>query len=312
MDMPFFSVVIPLYNKEKYIRRTLESVIRQTFSDFEVIIVDDGSTDNSVKVVESFDDPRIRLNRQANGGVSSARNLGIDVAKGRYIAFLDADDEWREDKLEKHFEFFGENPDCKWATSAFTRRGPRGDKEDRFGETQVISDALEAFALKNWLVVFTCAVVIRKDCFGAGCFFSEDMSAGEDREVWLKLACRFPEIGYIGETLSIYNLGQPGSLTSSVIQSQVYPFLELGKRIEEFSETIGKNRKSNLEKYLKQSNRNNCFNLWIGKPGFINSIDVKILEESLRPYELTVLNAFNDFPQIFKRLIRKIFDLTNR
>lgn len=94
------SVVIPLYNKEKQIAKTLQTVLNQTYQDFEIVIVNDGSTDGSVDEVKKFLNPRIRLINQKNGGVSAARNRGIEEAKGEYIAFLDADDLWDIDHLE--------------------------------------------------------------------------------------------------------------------------------------------------------------------------------------------------------------------
>ena len=88
----FLSIIIPLYNKQNYILKTVNSVLSQDVDDYEIVIVDDGSTDNSVKVVESIADSHIRLFRKENGGPSSARNYGVRMAKGEWILFLDADD----------------------------------------------------------------------------------------------------------------------------------------------------------------------------------------------------------------------------
>ena len=93
------SVVIPLYNKENAIVKTLQSVFDQTISDFEVVVVDDGSTDNSLEVVRAIRDARIRVIHKENGGVSSARNVGIKAAKGQYVALLDGDDLWQPNGL---------------------------------------------------------------------------------------------------------------------------------------------------------------------------------------------------------------------
>ncbi|MBP2144570.1 glycosyltransferase involved in cell wall biosynthesis [Methanofollis sp. W23] len=98
-DIPAVSVVIPLYNKGPYIARALNSVLAQTFQDFEVIVVDDGSTDEGAEVVRGFDDPRIQLIQQENRGVSAARNRGIEAVRAELVAFLDADDEWSTEHL---------------------------------------------------------------------------------------------------------------------------------------------------------------------------------------------------------------------
>ena len=95
-----YSVVIPLYNKEHYIAGTLRSVLTQTFPDYEVIVVDDGSTDNSLQACKTVQSDKIRIVQQANQGVSAARNKGIELAAGEYICFLDADDTWHPDYLQ--------------------------------------------------------------------------------------------------------------------------------------------------------------------------------------------------------------------
>ncbi|MDM5272778.1 glycosyltransferase family A protein, partial [Sulfurovum sp. zt1-1] len=108
-----FSVVIPLYNKEQYIAKTLESVLLQTFQEYEIIVVDDGSTDKSTFEVKRYNDNRIRLIQQENAGVSAARNRGIEEANYDLIAFLDADDEWLPNHLQELINLRIDYPECE-------------------------------------------------------------------------------------------------------------------------------------------------------------------------------------------------------
>ena len=104
MDKALVSVVIPVYNCEQYIAECIDSVLGQTYENFEIIIIDDGSSDDSVKIVSEYDNDRIKLFRQNNSGSAVARNCGVEQASGIWIAFLDADDTWLPDKLQKQLE----------------------------------------------------------------------------------------------------------------------------------------------------------------------------------------------------------------
>lgn len=106
------SVIIPVYNKEKYIERSIKSVLNQSFTNFEILVIDDGSTDLSAQIIQKLakEDPRVKHIFKTNGGVSTARNLGIDKARGEYISFLDADDYWLDNFLEEMTESIGECP----------------------------------------------------------------------------------------------------------------------------------------------------------------------------------------------------------
>ena len=123
-DVPAVSVVIPLYNKGPHIARALNSVLAQTFQDFEVIVVDDGSTDDGAEVVRSFEDPRIRLIQQENRGVSAARNRGIEAARAELVAFLDADDEWLPGFLETILRLRTRYPDAGLYGTAYELHFP--------------------------------------------------------------------------------------------------------------------------------------------------------------------------------------------
>jgi glycosyltransferase involved in cell wall biosynthesis len=114
-----FSIVIPLYNKELSIGNTIQSVLNQTYQDYEIIIVNDGSTDNSLHVVEQINDSRIRIITKPNGGVSSARNRGIKEAKYDWIAFLDGDDLWEKDHLEEITKMMQVYPNEKVYVTSF-------------------------------------------------------------------------------------------------------------------------------------------------------------------------------------------------
>ena len=111
--MPRFSVIIPLYNKAPYVRKTVESVLRQTFDDYELVIIDNGSNDGSSEIVASFTDPRIRIVRlEENVGVSNARNKGVSLSSSPYITFLDADDWWEPTFLEEMARLIERHPDA--------------------------------------------------------------------------------------------------------------------------------------------------------------------------------------------------------
>ena len=108
---PLVSIIIPTFNRSEYLPRAIDSVLKQTFKDFELIVVDDGSTDKTSQLLDSFNDPRIKHEFQPNRGVSSARNRGIRNSNGIFLSFLDSDDEWMPSKLEKQLEALEDNPD---------------------------------------------------------------------------------------------------------------------------------------------------------------------------------------------------------
>ena len=188
------SVVIPLYNKESSIRRTLESVFSQTYQHFEIIIVDDGSTDNSSAVIEAYNDSRICLIKQKNAGVSSARNKGIKYSKGDYIAFLDADDEWDNDYLERQIELIGNFPECALFSINYRIKYIDGKVEPtiindlRFQISTGIMDNYFAVASKSNCPIWTSSVVIRKKALLAIGGFPIGITSGEDLLTWAKLA----------------------------------------------------------------------------------------------------------------------------
>lgn len=185
-----FSIIIPLYNKELSIKNTIQSVLSQTCQDFEIVVINDGSTDKGVKIVESVKDNRIRLIQQENQGVSAARNRGIKEASYDWIAFLDADDLWEVNHLEEINKMMALFPDEKIYVTSFeysdgrvmfkhTRQTPIFKVENYFKE-----------AVKERLI-WTSIVVINKSCFKIIGGFNVNLTRGEDLDLWERLARNF-------------------------------------------------------------------------------------------------------------------------
>lgn len=186
---PLFSVVIPLYNKEDTILRTLKSVINQTFRDYEVIVVDDGSKDNGASLVEAFSRKvRIRLVRQQNAGVSVARNRGVREAFGKYIAFLDADDEWRPGFLDECSRILQGNPEAKVLGTNYEYVMPGKIVKD-FESSFV--DCIDFY--NEWpyrTPINSSSMAVEKEAFWAVGGYSEGVGFYEDAELLFKLASR--------------------------------------------------------------------------------------------------------------------------
>lgn len=206
------SVVIPLYNKQKQIGQTINGVLDQTFQDFEVIIVNDGSTDNSVPEVAQFSDPRIRLVNQKNAGVSSARNRGIAEANGEFVAFLDADDEWDPDYLSSQFALTQKYPNCDIFATNYVFKDNKGKISNTIlnripfqGDDGILANYFEISSYSH-PPLWTSAVMVRKSALESIGGFPIGIRSGEDLLTWARLACRY-KIAYSLKPLAIYNLG---------------------------------------------------------------------------------------------------------
>ncbi len=207
------SIVIPLYNKELSIGYTLQTVLTQTYQDFEIIIVNDGSTDHSVEEVAKVTDPRIRLIHQSNAGVSAARNRGIEEAKGEYIAFLDADDEWKPDYLKTQYELTQKYPECSVFTCNYEFKDSQGKITPTIIRKLPFKD--EDGILSNYFEVASCshpplwtsAVIVKKSAIQSIGGFPVGIKSGEDLLTWARLACKY-SIAYTQKSQAIYNLGE--------------------------------------------------------------------------------------------------------
>ena len=188
-----FSVVIPLYNKAKEIVHTLEGVASQRYAPMEVIVVDDGSTDGGAELVEQMKAqlPTLQLIRQANGGVSVARNCGIAHARGNYIALLDADDVWKPEYLERVTGLIERYPGCGMYCMGFEVHRPEGVFPNETGMQEgVVANYFRTAMHVN--LTQTSSVTIPRAVFEQLGGFPEGMKLGEDQYVWTKIARNYP------------------------------------------------------------------------------------------------------------------------
>jgi len=204
-----FSVVMPLWNKRPWVAATVASAIGQTWRDFELVIVDDGSTDGSLEALAQFDDPRIRILRQANAGPGAARNAGIRAARHEWVALLDADDIWLSDHLEELDEIRTRHPDAGLIGTSIVQ----SYRNDGFGvparnERRIERiDYIEQVASGRWPVT-TSSAALHKSAFEALGGFG-DALCGQDGEYWARIALYRP-VAVSTRVTSVYVLGTGG------------------------------------------------------------------------------------------------------
>lgn len=200
--MPAVSVVIPAYNAAWCIRRSVDSVLAQTFQDFELIVVDDGSLDDTTAILAGYGDA-LRVVGKRNGGLSSARNAGIAAAAGRFVAFLDADDWWQPGKLARQVELMDARPElvfCSTTTSVITPEGMRLP-DWRCGE-KTGSTLACIFQANAYVAGSGSAVIARREAFTRVGDFDESLRSLEDIDMWMRLAA-YGEYECIDEPLTV-------------------------------------------------------------------------------------------------------------
>jgi glycosyltransferase involved in cell wall biosynthesis len=190
--MTRFSIIIPLYNKELSVRATIESVLKQTYPHFELIIVNDGSTDGSLEMARQFTDTRITIIDVPNGGVSNARNIGIYNAKCEYITFLDADDLWYENSLAEFKLLIDSFKKAQvFCTSHTLTIKSIPSREKRYYVDNFWKKNAESYARSTTALVCTGCISIKKDCFKTVTGFNSLLTHGEDLDLWNRLAENF-------------------------------------------------------------------------------------------------------------------------
>lgn len=209
INKPKVSVIIPTYNTAQYITEAIDSVLNQTYEHYEIIVIDDGSTDNTKEALKDYKN-KIKYIYKHNGGPASARNAGIKNSIGENIAFLDADDLWLPQKLEKQVEYFKTHPDVGLTFSAYLAFDEnKSEKRPNIKEKIISKDAFINLWWDNFLGTLT--VMVRKACFDKVGIFDEskDIEGSEDSEMWLRIARNY-RMGYINEPLARYRIRTGG------------------------------------------------------------------------------------------------------
>jgi glycosyltransferase involved in cell wall biosynthesis len=241
--MPFFSVIIPLYNKESYIENTIKSVLNQTFQDFEIIIIDDGSTDNSNQIAAQFQDYRIKIIKQENKGVAFARNSGIFNAKSEHIALLDADDLWYNNhlaELKKQITMFPEagvycnNYEIYFSENKFRKSKFNFNYND---DCLIIKDFFKANMIDS--IPWTSATGFSKKKFMNIGKFNPNYKTSEDLDLWIRFALKY-DISFNPKTTMSYKAYIKDSLTKNEFNDLRYNFLNSYIEVEKSNPSLKK------------------------------------------------------------------------
>lgn len=277
-----FSVIIPLYNKAPYVRKAVESVIKQTFGNWELIVVDDGSTDGGDDVVRSFSDNRIRFVKQDNAGVSVARNRGVAKSTAPYICFLDADDWWEPTFIEEIVGLIERYPDAGiYGTSYYIvkngkrRLAPIG-VEEGFVEGEV--NYCQVYAKTLCMPLWTGAVCMPRAVFNIAGGFPAGIKLGEDFLLWIQVALKH-RVVLLNKPLSNYNQDVDSSFRGTH-----------NKRYDPNTFMT-----FHFDRFAEEEEKNN---------------DLKILLDRLRVYSLMNFRKNNMFPDKVRHEIEKV-DFTN-
>lgn len=236
-NAPFFTVIVPVHNKAPHVSRSIGSVLGQSYGKFELLVIDDASTDGSLQEVEKFNDPRIRMLQREVPGVGgyAARNLGLQNAKGEWIAFLDADDEWTAWHLQKMHDLIVQNPDLAIFTSGWLECERGGKRKNRYflspenqGDRLIDLAEYLRYCIRGMCPISTNVVVLKKSLLPSLALFSRDPNVyrGGDLDAWLSVMCKHKRLfvsEHVGATYfrDSVNMVTKGAPSSAALVSKV-------------------------------------------------------------------------------------------
>ncbi len=244
--MPFFTVIMPLFNKEKFVENAVKSILNQDFHDFDIIIVDDGSTDKSREVVSQIHSEKIQLIcHDKNKGLSAARNTGIKNAKANFVTFLDADDVWKPGYLSKIYSLIQQFSEAKLFGTNYEELYqdnvvivPKSNTTIS-GEDRIVVDFFESNLAKP--IYCSCSLCVEKSVFEDIGYYDETITFGEDVDFNIRANTRF-KLAYSKEALVTYTMFSENQITNSNFKSKAIP------NFNTYENLAG--RHPNLKKYL--------------------------------------------------------------
>jgi glycosyltransferase involved in cell wall biosynthesis len=257
MSHPLVSVVIPTYNRSGYVVEALDSVLRQTYPNYEVVVVDDGSTDDTCEVLKPYSG-HIRYVRQENLGAGAARNLGVSQARGEYVAFLDSDDMWEPEFLAATMEAFKKFPEARMVTTNFKVINAEGETVvAKIGKRSPNSFFTTAGLLdEDWRTIGM-PVAHRESLVSAGKF--KEWKVGEDVNMWLRFSLRFP-IAHVPRCLQIHRYHKENDAIENYVAFVEQDILSLKKFVEEHASLIlDKNHPPCLHRMVTYVHRNRVY-----------------------------------------------------
>ena len=287
---PRISVIMPVYNVEAYVAEAIDSVLAQSFGDWELIIVDDGGTDRSLDICASYADPRIRIIAQANRGLAGARNTAINAAHGEYIALLDSDDRWAPEKLALHLIHLDNRPTVgvSYSASRFINADGQPLRQSQRPKLACVSpsDVIARNPVGNGS-----AAVIRRTALdaiafphpteaGRTCFFDESFRQSEDVELWVRMALTSGyEFDGIAPALTDYRI-IPGGLSANVVR-QFETWERMVEKVRSYAPGFvaehGARARAYELRYLARRS------VQLGDGGFAVSLIAQSLKSSMRP-----------------------------
>ena len=248
---PTVSVIIPTYNRAYLVGRAIQSVLNQTYQDFELITVDDASTDNTENLIKEFqqkDKRIIYLKHEQNEGGPAARNTGIKVSRGKYIAFLDSDDEWFPEKLEKQARYIIDKP----SIIALVYTGFLRIKEDLKKTSKEIIPRKKGWIFRDLLLKYcigpTSSIMVRKSSLEDVGFFDENLPSCHDWDLWLRISKKY-KIDFLEEVLVKYYINKV-----SITSNKDTKILGRKKIIENFNDDLISNNKILAQHYFEIAN----------------------------------------------------------